>query len=704
MRRLLALSGALGALILAASLLPLAALDWERAYSAREYQVAQGQQYARALIQERLLAARLLAQQAASGARATLPTAEATVLTFGADGSLVRSTSGRSLPRLGPLVASLPAEPLSGVELDDQGAMVAVSTYPGPDGLVVASLPFTPADLEAVKSATGLEASLVVGGVRVLTTLHDRQGQPAAGLPMAQSNWEALTAEPERLHWTADPALPEPYYEEMASLLRGVDGTPVGIFVASQPSAGLWASLWQWGWPWGAALVADLALALALTGWLQQRVLGAIGEARRAILKLANRRDAEALSGGSGLVELDEVIQAVNQLSMDRAALVQENSQLNERLVQTQTLTSVGQVAAGMAHDLINPLATIMGLADIIQNANMDPETQHDLAVIRRQAEHSSRLVRSLLSFAKQHAEMQWVSLNDLINQTLDLLAYQARVAHIRCELDLNQDLPLTWADPSPLQQVLFNLMNNAIQAMSAAHDRGTLRVQSSWSPPDPGAPYGRIAIRVEDDGPGIPDKVWPHLFKPFFTTKGPSGGTGLGLATACDIVQRHSGRIWAENAPGGGASFFVELPIASEPSPAGAGVGQDRCRVLLADSNPQRISSLAQALRRRGYLLSTAGDGLSARHKIELESHDMVLCAFELARLDGRELYAWARTRHPSLARRFIFVAPADADGDLETFLQTSHLPALQYPWAEDALDALLNQAPFFDSGRQRG
>ena len=696
MRRLLALSGALGALILAASLLPLAALDWERAYSAREYQVAQGQQFARALIQERLLAARLLAQQAASGARATLPTAEATILTLGADGSLVRSTGGRSLPRLGPLVASLPAEPLSGVELDDQGAVVAVGTCPGPAGLVAAALPFTPADLEAVKSATGLDASLVAGGVRVLTTLHDRQGQPAAGLPMAQNNWEALTAEPERLHWTGDPALPEPHYEEMASLLRGVDGTPVGIFVSSQPSAGLWASLWQWGWPWGAALVADLALALALTGWLQQRVLGAIGEARRAILKLANRRDAEALSGGSGLVELDEVIQAVNQLSMDRAALVQENSQLNERLVQTQTLTSVGQVAAGMAHDLINPLATIMGLADIIQNANMDPDTQHDLAVIRRQAEHSSRLVRSLLSFAKQHAEMQWVSLNDLINQTLDLLAYQARVAHIRCELDLNQDLPLTWADPSPLQQVLFNLMNNAIQAMSAAHDRGTLRVQSSWSPPDPGAPYGRIAIRVEDDGPGIPDKVWPHLFKPFFTTKGPSGGTGLGLATSAEIVQRHNGRLWADNNPDGGASFFVELPVVTESPPEDA-EEQGGHPILLADSNPQRLNSLALALRRRGYVLRTAGDGLSARHKIELEAFDRVLCAFELARLDGRELYAWARTRHPSLARRFIFIAPATNNGEAESFLQATRLPALRAPWSEDALELLLSQGSLY-------
>jgi len=696
MRRLLALSGALGALILAASLVPLAALDWERAYSAHEYQVAQGHQFARALIQERLLAARLLAQQLASGTRAASPTPEATILTLTPDGSLVRSSSGRSLPRLAALATTLPAEPLTGIELDDQGALVAVGTCPGPDGLTVAALPFTLADMQAVKDATGLDGSLVAGRVRLLTTLQDRQGQSAVGVPLAQSSWEALTAEPERLHWTVDPNLWEPYHEEMALPLRGVDGAVVGAFVASRPSAGFWATLWQWGWPWGAALVADLALALAVTGWLQRRLVGAMGETRRAILKLANRRDAEALGGGSGLRELDEVIQAVNQLGMDRAALVQENGQLNERLVQTQTLTSVGQVAAGLAHDLINPLATIIGLADIIQSASSDPDTQHELAVIRRQAEHSSRLVRSLLSFAKQQSEQQWVSLNDLILQTLDLLAYQARVAHIRCELDLNHDLPLTWADPSPLQQVLFNLMNNAIQAMASVHDRGTLRVQSSWSPPDPGAPYGRIAIRVEDDGPGIPDKVWPHLFKPFFTTKGPSGGTGLGLATSAEIVQRHNGRLWADNNPDGGASFIVELPVVTEPVPEGV-QEQDGHPILLADSNPQRLNSLAMALRRRGYQLRTAGDGLSARHKIELEAFDRVLCAFELARLDGRELYAWARTRHPSLARRFIFIAPVTSNGETEAFLQATRLPALRAPWPEDVLETLLNQGPLF-------
>lgn len=697
MRRLLALSGALGALILAASLVPLAALDWERVYAAHVYQVAQGQQFARALVQERLLAARLLAQQAASGVRAALPTPEATILTMAPDGAVVNTSSGRSFPRLRSVAASLPAQPLAGIEVDDQGALAAVGACPGPGGLTVAALPFTLADLEAAKEATGLDSSLLVDGLRLLTTLDDRQGQPAAGLPIAQDAWAALVAEPGRLHWTAAPDLTEPYYEEMALLLYGVDGAPVGVLVTSRASAGLWANLWQWGWPWAAALVADAALFLALTGWLRQRLGNAFGETRRAVLKLANRRDAESLSGGSGLAEFDEVIQAVNQLGMDRAALVQENSQLNERLVQTQTLTSLGQVAIGVAHDLNNPLATIMGLADIIQSANVDPDTQHDLAVIRRQAERSGRLVRSLLSFARQRAELQWVSLNDLITQTLDLLAYQARVANIRCELDLNQDLPLTWADPSPLQQVLFNLINNAIQAMAAAHGRGTLRVQSSWSPPDPGAPYGRISIRVEDDGPGIPDKVWPHLFKPFFTTKGPGGGTGLGLATSADIVQRYSGRLWADNNPDGGASFFVELPVVTEAPAEGDDKAEGQRHILLADSNPQRLNSLAQALRRRGYRLRTAGDGLSARHKIELEPFDLVLCAFELARLDGRELYAWTRTRHPSLARRFIFIAPASSNGETESFLQATHLPALRAPWPEDALESLLNQGQLF-------
>jgi len=696
-RHLLALCAVLGALILAVSLVPLAALDWERVRAAHEHEVIPGYQYARALIQERVLAAHLLAQQAAGVAQPLqVPSSEATILILASDGSW-RSSSGRSLPRLTALAPSLPADTLAGIEVDDQGNLVAVGACPGHGAHTIAFLPFTTADAQAIKEATGLDSSFVVDATRTATTLYSRQGQPATGLAMPREQWQALLAEPGRLRWSAEPALAQPSLEEVALPLSGVDGLLVGAYVAARPSADLWTTLLYWGWPWLGAMLADLAIILALTAWLRRRLLQPFQEARRGILALANRRDAAALAGECGLSELDEVIVAVNQLSIDRAALVLENRQLNERLVQTQTLTTVGQVAVGVAHDLNNPLATIIAVLDIIPPGSVDPELQHDLDVIRRQAERSGRLVSSLLGFARQQSELQWVSINTLISQTLDLLAYQARVNSIHCELHLNQDLPLTWADPSPLQQALFNLINNALQAMAGGRGRGTLRVQSSWSPPEPGAPYGRIAVHVQDDGPGIPDDVWPHLFKPFFTTKGPRGGTGLGLATAGEIVQRHGGRIWAENNAGGGASFFVELPVASEPSPEPASDGEQRRHVLLADSNPQRISALAQALRRRGYVLSTAGDGLSARHKIELEPLDLVLCAFELARLDGRELYAWARTRHPSLARRFVFVAPANADGEVDAFLQATRLAALRHPWPDDALEALLNQALLF-------
>lgn len=696
-RRLLALSAALAALVLVASLSFLAALDWQRLRDSHERRLDSGQQLARALVQERLQAAALLAQQAAGSAHApatvTAPSPEVTVLILASDGTLLTSSSGHSLPWLASLAPGLGSEPHTGIELDDQGTLVAVGTCPAHGRLAVAALPLTTADVQAIKDASGLECSLLVDGVRLATTLLDAKGRPAAGLAVPSGNWTALLAHQGRRLRTADPALPAASYDELALPLNGLDGALVGLCVVGWPADSPWAALWGWGWPWLAAALAGLGLMAALFAWLQRRLLGPLTSLERRTTALVANRQAAAATPVAGLLEVATLARQVEQLADERQALAQENDRLNERLLQTQALTAIGQVAMGVAHDLNNPITTILGLVELIEAAGVDDDTQRDLQVIRRQAEHSGRIVRSLLGFARhQQTERQWVSLNDLIGQTLNLLAYQARVSNVRCVLDLDADLPLTWADPSQLQQVLFNLIGNALQAMAEAHGRGTLHVRSGWSPPVPGAPYGRLTLHVQDDGPGIADDVRPHLFKPFFTTKGPHGGTGLGLATASEIVERHSGRLWVEDNGAKGASFCIELPVACEPANTEAESGES-CRVLLADNDPQRISALTQSLRRNGYLVAGAGDGLSARHRLDQEAFDLVVCACMLARFDGRALHTWARSRHAALARRFIFVAPADAGSEMEAFLRAGRFPTLRPPWSEDALMALLDQ-----------
>ena len=591
-RRLLTLFSFMAALIIVVSLLPVAAIDWERICDSQEREIASGYQYARALIKERLVAARQLAEQIALQPQFSA-SPSVTVLLLGPDGALLSSSSGRTVPRLAQVLPGL-AVPRSGIEVDEQGMLVAVGVAPRSGQWVVVALPFGADDVRAIREASGLESSFYAGRKRVVTTLTNAQDEPLVGTLMPAADWSVLTTRAGRLHWAYDTTLPASPYLQVQVPLYGLDDSLVGAVAVGRSWGDHWTQLLRHAWVWLGIAGACILLIVLLTVGLQQRLL------------LATERLQQDLSSpqgeSSGLAELDGLLQTVNQLRAEQAALSQKNERLSEQLIQAQTLAALGQLAAGVAHDLNNPLTTIMGLA-----------------------ERSGRIVRGLLSFARrQRAEPQWVSLNDLIVQTLELLAYQARVSNIRCESCLDSDLPLTWADPSQMQQVLFNLMNNAMQAMSSAHGRGNLRVESSWSPPSAGAPHGRIAMRVIDDGPGLADDVLPRLFQPYFTTKEPGAGTGLGLAIAHSVVRRHSGRIWAENNVAGGATFCVELPVTPEPpqgvpAPATALPTSNARNILLADSDPQRVSQLARVLRRQGHFLSTAGDGLLARSKMEM-------------------------------------------------------------------------------------
>ena len=689
--RLLTLFSALATLAILASLLPLVAVDWERICDSREREIAAGYQFARALIRERLAAVRLLAEQSVH--RADVPaSSSATILVVSPGGALLRTSSGRFVPRLASLGERLLSSPLSGVEVDDQGALVAVGTFPGPEGIAVAVLPFTLADAQAIKEATGLESSFFAGQTRVVTTLRDSRGQLAIAAPLPAADWEALQSQAGRLRWTQHPLLAGRVYLEIQVPLYGLDGSLVGAYAIGRSWTDHWALLGRRAWVWLVIVLGSSGLVFLLTLWLRWRLLRPVDRLQETLASMARGRGTAVAP--SGLAELDPLIQQINQLAAERATLIRKNERLAEQLTHAQTMAALGQLAAGVAHDLNNPLTTIIGLADIIQTANVDPDTRRDLATIRRQAERSGRIVRGLLSFARrQKADPQWISLNDLISQTLELLAYQARISNIQCESHLDEDLPLTWADASQMQQVLFNLMNNALQAMADAHGRGKLRVESSWLPPTPGAPHGWIAIQVSDDGPGIPADVLPRLFHSYFTTKEPGNGTGLGLAIAASVVQRHSGRIWAENNPEGGACFRVELPVTPEPPqgvvappPSAGPMGEPRS-ILLADSDPQRVSQLARMLRRRGYLLATAGDGLLAQSKMELEAFDLVLCGLQLSRLDGRQLYAWARIHCPEMAGRFVFIAAGDIDGETRAFLQASQALVLWPPFQDDVV-----------------
>ena len=267
------------------------------------------------------------------------------------------------------------------------------------------------------------------------------------------------------------------------------------------------------------------------------------------------RKDGEVISCqwyNTPLADEDGKVFAILTLAQD----ITERKKMEEQLMVTDRLASIGELASGIAHELNNPLTGIIGLSELVLARDLPADVKEDLEVINREAQRTARIVKNLLTFARQHPqEKQSVNINSAIENVLELRAYQQRVNNNEVDTRFAPDLPEITADSFQLQQVFLNIVINAEHFMTEAHGRGTLTITTEQ--------VGDI-IRASfaDDGPGIARENIGHLFDPFFTTKEVGKGTGLGLSISYGIITEHGGRIYAESEPGKGATFIVELPV----------------------------------------------------------------------------------------------------------------------------------------------
>ena len=237
---------------------------------------------------------------------------------------------------------------------------------------------------------------------------------------------------------------------------------------------------------------------------------------------------------------------------------------IDARLLHTERMAALGQLVSGIAHELNNPLTSILGYAQLMVRRRGGPAREADARLILSEVERASRITRNLLSFAREKLERVRVSVNDVVERTLALRRHELAEQNIIVDLSLEPRLPATLADASQLQQVLLNLIVNAEQAIGL-HSRlrkprkhyGCIWVRTRQISRE------RVMIEVIDDGPGIAADVASRIFDPFFTTKPAGMGTGLGLSIASGIVQEHGGQISVENVLGRGAAFRIELPFA---------------------------------------------------------------------------------------------------------------------------------------------
>lgn len=377
-------------------------------------------------------------------------------------------------------------------------------------------------------------------------------------------------------------------------------------------------------------------------------------------------------------------VQALLRDVSERRKLEDQGRDVYHQLMQAEKLAALGQTVSGVAHELNNPLATILTWAERLSSRPVDSITKRGLDTILSESERAAKIVRNLLTFSrKRHTTRAMVDLNQVVRETLALRAYEQGVSNIIAIDALAVGLPRLFSDPYQLKQVLLNLVINAEQAMLSANGRGTLIVRT-WHE----AEGDSVILEINDDGPGVPEDVQSKIFDPFFTTKAVGKGTGLGLTVAYAIIQDHGGQIRVTSS-GRGASFYVEMPTvngvparSTAPVPprnttVGAGA-----KVLVVEDEPALAEAVSAALVDVGFKVDLARDGREALEKVKPQGYDLVICDLSMPRVDGPTFYAAVAKTMPSLTSRIVFVTGEVVSTDTERFLEESGCQWLGKPF----------------------
>ena len=367
-----------------------------------------------------------------------------------------------------------------------------------------------------------------------------------------------------------------------------------------------------------------------------------------------------------------------------------EQRHLQQQLIQSEKMSAIGQLIAGVAHDLNNPLASVVGFADYLVETNQLPEQYREpLRVIQQEAERAAGIVKNLLTFARKHeGRRRPTALPRLLEVTTDLLRNELASNKVELLVELDANLPELYIEPNQIQQVIVNLVTNAAQAIMDTGRPGRILVRAQ-----PLA--ASVAIDVCDSGPGIPEDDRAHIFEPFYTTKAEGFGTGLGLSISAGLVMEHGGHIMLMGSGAQGSVFRVELPSTSvtdletpkaEHAPTVRGM-----RILIVDDEPHILHYMQATLEAWGHSVSVARDGNSALEMVADETFDVIITDLRMPEVNGREFYEALHQRHPELAQRVVFSTGDTVRGETLDFLEQQARPCLHKPFSLTELRAAL-------------
>jgi PAS domain S-box-containing protein len=378
---------------------------------------------------------------------------------------------------------------------------------------------------------------------------------------------------------------------------------------------------------------------------------------------------------------------------------VTDSKRTEQQASQKEKLAAMGEMMAGVAHELNNPLTAILGISDLIRERAVDESMRHQIDTVLKQARRAATIVQNLLVFSRPSILKQTkVQIDLVVKQALDAQRPSLQQKKIKVEFHAAPGLPPIEGDPKLLVQGFSNLISNAEQAIGVARDNGFLRISAVLKD-------GKIALDFSDDGPGIAPENIGRIFDPFFTTRRPSGGTGLGLTISQAIVKEHGGKIEVESTPGAGATFRVLLPVAvEEPSPAAIGArgfvpspsGSAELRghsVFVVDDEESIREIVQEGLAARGMIVEGAASSEEALVHLTTHQYEFVLCDFNLPGLNGEQLFDRVRSHAQGAGPRFVFMTGALFDPAQIAKFEKRGASVVQKPFHVAALATLLTQ-----------
>ncbi len=388
----------------------------------------------------------------------------------------------------------------------------------------------------------------------------------------------------------------------------------------------------------------------------------------------------------------EEVIVSSTRDLTEELAIQDELTKQREMLYQTEKMSALGELLAGVAHELNNPLSVVVGHALMMQEEITDPDLIKRVQKIGNAAERCAKIVKTFLAMARQRpAKIEHIDANSIIETAADVIGYGSKSEGIEITSHLEADLPEVAADADQLTQVVINLIINAEQAIRNSGNGDRICISTNYN-----AQTGRIEISVEDNGPGIPENIRGRIFEPFFTTKEVGHGTGIGLAFCHRIIHSHEGTIRLDQTHNPGTRFLISLPTGLEhenEEKSETPVASENAKALVINDQNEVGELISEILEREDFDVDQVTSIDEAFGKLERQTYDVLLSDLGKMDLDTNENFQKLENRFPNMINRSALITGHFVDESVQREINRLGIPVLEKPIDISGFRTLLKQ-----------